>query len=138
MSKCIFCRIVSGVVPCHTIAESKDYIAFLDRAPLTEGHTIVVPKIHCETIWDTSEIGMYYQFVQDVGNHFRSKGFTYVDTMTLGRMVPHAHVHILPHNGDGSDWNTILEKIGELQCDSDRFLSPQKAGILSRRFGCMT
>jgi histidine triad (HIT) family protein len=51
-SSCSFCRIVSGSEPAHVIYEDADSIAFLDREPAAEGHTLAVPRLHARTIFD--------------------------------------------------------------------------------------
>ncbi|MCX6186081.1 MAG: HIT family protein, partial [Bacteroidetes bacterium] len=48
----IFSKIITGEIPCYKIAESKDYFAFLDISPLTKGHTLVVPKVETDYIFD--------------------------------------------------------------------------------------
>ena len=48
----IFTKIIQGDVPCHKIAESKDFLAFLDIAPLAKGHTLIIPKIEVDYIFN--------------------------------------------------------------------------------------
>jgi histidine triad (HIT) family protein len=48
----IFTKIIIGEIPCFKVAESKDYFAFLDIRPLTKGHTLVVPKVEVDYIFD--------------------------------------------------------------------------------------
>ena len=43
---CIFCKIVAGEIPCHKIYENGEVLAFLDVNPLSDGHTLVIPKLH--------------------------------------------------------------------------------------------
>lgn len=110
---CIFCKIINGVVPLYKIHETDRYLAFLDIAQFTEGHTLCIPKDHYEFIWDSPDIGGYFRFVKEVGEHFLEKGYTFVDTLTMGRDIPHAHVHIIPHNGDSQGWNRAIQGIGK-------------------------
>lgn len=131
---CVFCKIISGEIPSYKIGENDNYLALLDIARLTEGHTLVIPKVHFETIWDVTDIQGYFSFIQEVGNHFRDKGFKYVDSMTMGRMVPHAHFHVIPHTGDGSDWELAIEAIGNMQTDPNRRLSPEKGAELVEKY----
>ena len=55
----MFCNIVERKLPAYIVYEDDDYIAFLDSAPFNEGHTLVCPKKHGETVWDMTgeEIG---------------------------------------------------------------------------------
>lgn len=55
MPDCIFCQIAAGALPAHVVAEDDSTLAFLDRAPAAEGHTLVVPRSHASDIWDVSE-----------------------------------------------------------------------------------
>ncbi len=131
---CIFCKIVAGEVPSFKIAESEKFLAILDIAQYVDGHTIVIPKEHHEFVWDVPNVGEYFEFVQKVGNHYRDIGFKYVDTMTFGRMVPHAHVHLIPHNDDDPRWKEALAKMGEMQVDESRKLTNEKGNELQKRF----
>ena len=53
--ECVFCRIIARKLPAAIVYESENYIAFMDRAPFNEGHTLVCPKKHGETVWDMTE-----------------------------------------------------------------------------------
>lgn len=133
-SSCLFCKIVSGRIPCYIIHEDEHFLAFLDLAQFTEGHTIAVPKIHATSIWDVPNIGDYYAFIQKIGNHFKRIGFQYVDTMSFGRMVPHSHVHIVPHNLDSIEWKNALSVLGGYQHDPSRRPTPDKGAELVKKF----
>ena len=49
---CIFCKIARGEIPCTSVFESEELIAFLDISPVNKGHTLLVPKAHMETLFD--------------------------------------------------------------------------------------
>jgi histidine triad (HIT) family protein len=135
MDDCIFCKIIKGEVPCFKVYEDDNYLAFLDLSNFTEGHTLVVPKKHYRFVWDVDDIEGYFNVVKKISNHYRNNlGFAYVDTLTFGRMIPHAHVHLVPHNADSVDWEKALEKIGELQGDSTRKLSKEKGEEIANKF----
>ena len=120
MDDCIFCKIVKGEIPSYKIAENDKFLAFLDIAQIVQGHTLVIPKDHQHLIFDVPNIGEYFEFVKKVGNHFRELGYKYVDTVTMGRMVEHAHVHLVPHNANENDWINSLQPLFDLQLDEDR------------------
>lgn len=136
MDDCIFCKIANGEVPCYKIYEDDNYFAFLDLSNFTEGHTLVVPKKHYRFVWDVEDIEGYFKAVQKIANHFRDDlKYTYVDTLTFGRMVPHAHVHVIPHNSDNKDWEKALDGIGELQrSDSGRRLCKEEGERRAKKF----
>lgn len=120
MEDCIFCKIVNGDIPCFKIYEDENYIAFLDISQFVPGHTLIVPKQHYKYIWDVEDIGEYFKFAKSIADHFQSLGYQYVDTLTLGRMIPHAHIHLVPHNNKGNDWEKALSGIGDLQDNESR------------------
>ena len=134
MNDCIFCKIVKGEIPAYKIAENDNFFAFLDICQIVPGHTLVIPKEHYRFIWDVPEIGKYFEFVKEVGNHFRDIGYKYVDTITMGRGVPHSHIHIVPHNADENDWHKALEPIFELQLDENRRQSQEELISIQKKF----
>ena len=109
----IFTKIINGEIPCYKIAESKDYFAFLDIRPLTRGHTLVVPKIEVDYIFDL-ENELYaglYLFSKIVAEAIqKSVDCKRVGTAVIGLEVPHAHIHLVPMN-TLSDMNFAQEKL---------------------------
>ena len=134
MDDCIFCKIVKGEIPAFKIAENDDFLAFLDIAQFVDGHTLVIPKAHHHLIFDVPNIGEYFKFVKKVGNHFRELGYTYVDTITMGRMVEHAHVHLVPYKELENDWVKGLHKVHEMQLDEDRRPDKDKMESTQKKF----
>ncbi|MBN2100346.1 HIT domain-containing protein [Candidatus Dojkabacteria bacterium] len=134
---CIFCKIVKGDVPSYMVYEDELFLGFLDISQFVEGHTIVIPKKHFEVIWDVPYVDEYFKVVQKIGNHYRDLGFNYVDTLTFGRLVLHAHVHIVPHNDDNLDWKKALNVIGEFQRDKSRWPDPENGKRIAERFSLL-
>ncbi|TXK91229.1 HIT domain-containing protein, partial [Parageobacillus sp. SY1] len=52
MSECIFCKIVNGDIPAAKVYEDEHVLAFLDISQVTKGHTLVIPKVHKENIFE--------------------------------------------------------------------------------------
>ena len=98
----IFSRIVAGEIPCYKIAESEDYLAFLDINPLTEGHTLVIPKTEVDYIFDLEDdvLASLHVFSKRVA---RAIGAAFpcerIGVAVIGLEVPHAHIHLVPING---------------------------------------
>jgi histidine triad (HIT) family protein len=98
----IFSRIVSGEIPCYKIAESNDFLAFLDINPLCKGHTLVIPKREVDYLFDLreEELADIMVFARKValaiGKVIPCKR---VGVAVIGLEVPHAHVHLVPING---------------------------------------
>lgn len=95
----IFTKIINGEIPCHKVAETEDAIAFLDIRPLKRGHTLIVPKLEVDKIFDLPK--ETYDKVMDlayqVGNAIeKSIPCKRVGVAVLGLEVPHAHVHLIP------------------------------------------
>jgi histidine triad (HIT) family protein len=101
---CIFCHIVAGAKPCHKVLESDSVLCFMDIFPAMEGHTLVIPKQHFETVFDISEAAMQAvaAAVRRVAGAIRGElspdGITIaqVNGAAAGQTVMHYHVHLLP------------------------------------------
>ncbi len=134
MSDCLFCKIVSGDVPAYKIYEDDNYLAFLDIARFTDGHTIVIPKKHYRFIWDMDNVGSFYEFAVKIANHYRGLGYEFIDSASFGRLIPHAHYHLVPNKEDGNDWERALASIGDLQQDQSRRLTKEQATTILNKF----
>lgn len=97
----IFTKIVKGEIPCHKVAETDDFIAFLDIRPLTEGHTLVIPKKETDYIFDLDDemfTGLHL-FTKIVARAIeRSVKCARIGVCVMGLEVPHAHIHLIPIN----------------------------------------
>lgn len=130
---CIFCKIISGQIPCYKIYEDADFIAFLDISQFTPGHTLVVPKKHYRFVWDVENVAAYYEVVKKIANHYRSLGYTFVDSLIFGRLVPHAHIHILPHDGNNIEWNQALTSLDAFtQSEKPRLTTEQGQALVNK------
>ena len=97
----IFSRIVAGEIPCHRVAEDERFLAFLDIMPLAEGHTLVIPKVEVDRIWDLEPalLGDLHVFSQKVALALEDViPCQRVGQAVIGLEVPHAHVHLIPLN----------------------------------------
>lgn len=110
MTDCVFCKIAEGEIPADIVYEDENVVAFLDANPLTEGHTLVVPREHVERVGDISAdlAGPYFEpvprIVDAVEAAVGADGATLAwnDGSAAGQEVPHAHLHIVPRwRGDG-------------------------------------
>ncbi len=100
----IFSKIIAGDIPCYKIAEDEKYFAFLDINPLQEGHTLVIPKVEVDYIFDLDDntLAGLHVFAQKIAKAI-DKAVTCkrVGVAVLGLEVPHAHVHLVPLQGEG-------------------------------------
>lgn len=100
----IFSRIVKGEIPSYKVAEDDNYYAFLDINPLTEGHTLVIPKREEDYIFDLSdeELSGMVVFAKRIAEKQKAAfGCKKVAMVVLGLEVPHAHIHLIPMNSEG-------------------------------------
>ena len=133
-NSCVFCKIVRNEIPSYKIYEDESYIAFLDISQFTKGHTLVVPKKHYRFVWDIEDIENYFNIVKKISLHYQNDlGFKYVDSLVFGKLVHHAHVHLVPNNGDDEDWNQALSGLEYLHSD-ERKLTPEQGEVLVQKF----
>jgi histidine triad (HIT) family protein len=108
----IFTKIVNGEIHCYKVAETRDYLAFLDVRPLAKGHTLVIPKQEIDYIFDIEDeqyAGLLL-FAKIVAKAVKKAvPCTKVGVAVIGLEVPHAHVHLVPMN-----------EVGDLSFDRER------------------
>jgi histidine triad (HIT) family protein len=107
---CAFCKMVAGEIPVTKIYEDEVVLAFLDIGPVSDGHTLVIPKQHFEKLHEcppdilsqvSSRIG---KIAGAVASGMNSDGYNVLcnNGRTAGQLVEHLHFHIIPRNaGDG-------------------------------------
>jgi histidine triad (HIT) family protein len=121
----IFSKIIAGEIPCYKIAENDKFIAFLDIFPVKEGHTLVVPKIEIDKLFDLPDeyLSELLVFAKPIA-HAIEKAFpcNRVSIITIGLEVPHAHVHLIPMDKT-SDMSPEKAK---LKLSSDELIEVQK------------
>jgi histidine triad (HIT) family protein len=95
----IFTKIIKGEIPSHKVYEDDKTLAFLDVHPVQPGHTLVIPKIQVEFVWDLDpeDYSALMETVKKVAQRLRETlGKTYMGEQVIGVDVPHAHVHLIP------------------------------------------
>lgn len=100
----IFSRIIAGEIPSYKVAEDAHHYAFLDINPLSEGHTLVVPKREVDYIFDLSdeEYAALQLFAKRVASAVeKAVNCKRIATAVIGLEVPHAHIHLVPINSEG-------------------------------------
>lgn len=110
MNDCIFCKILKGELPSHKIYEDEYVYAFLDISCDCYGHTLVIPKKHCENVLDCDSVSLVHILpaIQKISRHFvEDCGFSGVNVLNASgksaeQSVFHLHFHIIPRkDGDG-------------------------------------
>jgi len=110
---CIFCKIVTGQIPAIKIYEDEQVFAFLDIGPVSDGHTLVVPKQHIEKLHECpSELlgpvsSVLVKIARAVSTGMNSDGYNVLcnNGRAAGQLVGHVHFHIIPRNDDDGVFN---------------------------------
>ncbi len=95
----IFTKIIKGEIPCYKIAENEDFFAFLDINPLRAGHTLVVPKLETDYVFDLDDVNLtgIILFSRKIAIAIKSAiPCSRIGVAILGLEVPHAHIHLVP------------------------------------------
>src|SRR3989344_1864582 len=99
-SNCIFCKIVRGEIPSYKVYEDDQYLAFLDINPQSPGHVQVIPKEHYRWVWDTPDIGKYFEVVKKIAKaQQKAFGTNFILSKIIGDEVEHAHIWVYPNSG---------------------------------------
>lgn len=97
----IFSKIIAGEIPSYRIHEDDRYYAFLDINPLAEGHTLVIPKVETDYLFDLQDdlLADMMVFAKKVAMAMdQTMACKRVGVAVLGLEVPHAHIHLVPIN----------------------------------------
>ncbi|MDB5013799.1 MAG: hypothetical protein JWQ25_2001 [Daejeonella sp.] len=109
----IFSKIISGEIPAHKVAETKDFLAFLDIQPLAVGHVLVIPKKEVDYIFDLDDetyTGLMI-FAKTVAKGLKKAvPCPKVGVTVIGLEVPHTHIHLIPMHSV-SDMNFSKPKL---------------------------
>ena len=98
----IFTRIIQGEIPCHKVAEDDRFLAFLDINPLREGHTLVIPKVEIDYLFDLDDdlLAGILPFAKGVARKIKAVvPCDRIGVTVIGLEVPHAHIHLIPIDG---------------------------------------
>ena len=110
MSDCVFCKIVTGQIPCTRVWEDDVCLAFLDIGPISPGHTLVIPKKHYESVSEMPAdeaahiASKFPALAAAVKEAVGADGINILQNNgpSAGQVVPHLHIHLIPRwPGDG-------------------------------------
>lgn len=120
----IFTRIIQGEIPCEKILEDADWFAFMDIRPINPGHTLVIPKIEIDELFEVADdvLRGAMPFAKRIAKAMkRSVPCERIGIMVAGFEVPHAHIHLVPIHGEG-----------ELTFSRARAAKPEELATLGR------
>ena len=124
---CVFCAIIRGQSPVAKVYENDTFLAFMDKYPITFGHTLVLPKYHYADLFKMTEaeVGNLYRMVHNIASAvYSATGAQGLNTgqnngKAANQIVPHVHVHIIPrYDKDSRDGKWPSRKVtdyGELE-----------------------
>jgi len=125
----IFTKIINGEIPCYKIAENEHFISFLDIQPVTKGHSLVIPKLEVDYMFDLPDdiyTGLHL-FAKKIAVALRKAiPCKRICTAVVGLEVPHTHIHLIPANSihdvnftnprlkfTSDEYNAIIKSIQE-------------------------
>ena len=122
---CVFCEIVAGRSRAEVVLDEEKLIAFLDVRPVFQGHVLVVPKEHHETLMDLPNallepvLGATKRIATAVERGLGAEGSWIAINNRVSQTVPHLHVHVVPRRkGDGLKgffWPRVKYREGEME-----------------------
>jgi|TARA_B100001094_G_scaffold152592_1_gene147685 histidine triad (HIT) family protein len=128
MSDSIFTKIINGDIPCYKILENEHFVSFLDINPIKEGHTLVVPKLQVDYIYDLPNdiFAGLFNFSKIVAQKLKSSiECDRIGISVVGLEVPHAHIHLIPIN-EISDMSFEKPRIHPSKIELDKVLKKIK------------
>ena len=132
---CIFCKIVNGEIPCTKVFEDDHVLAFMDINPLNDGHLLVIPKTHANTILEIEErdfmavTAAVHKIAGAVQAALKPDGMNLLQLngKAANQVVPHLHVHIVPRwSGDDlkiSQWEIVPGDFEKINGVAERIVS---------------
>ena len=121
MDDCIFCKIVKGDLPCFKVYEDDTSLAFEDINPVTKGHTLIVPKIHAENLWDIPPeylTGVHLtsqKVIKAIKEVLKPSGVVAIQLNGRGvnQVVMHFHLHLIPREEGAPPLPMTTWELGE-------------------------
>ncbi|MFZ3589798.1 HIT family protein [Bacillus sp. DJP31] len=112
---CIFCKIVKGDIPSAKVFENEHVLAFLDISQVSKGHTLIIPKIHKENVFElSSETAQeIFKVVPKISNSIKNQlsplGLNLLNNNgeLAGQSVFHFHLHLIPRYGRGDGFGAV-------------------------------
>jgi histidine triad (HIT) family protein len=131
MADCIFCQIVEGKIPCYKVYEDEEFLGFLDISQIVDGHTLLIPKKHVRWVWKIENVGGFYKTAGRIVRKMQQvTGEEFVASVTLGMMIEHAHLHLLPK----TEGNVQLVWDGWIKARGMRKMESKKLKELAEKF----
>jgi histidine triad (HIT) family protein len=136
-SECVFCKIIAGQIPATKLYEDENVLAFLDIGPISDGHTLVIAKEHCEKIHQCrpESLAKVWQVMPKIAGAVSAAlecpGYNILcnNGRAAGQVVEHLHFHIIPRrSGDGllDGWPAYKYGEGKMETIAEKILAKLK------------
>ena len=131
MDTCLFCKIIEGEIPSYKIYEDDKTLSFLDVFPISEGHSLIVPKIHAQFIEELDDETAFAIFKTTIKISKKLRDKLNVPATTIGihngkesgQEIPYTHIHVIPREeSDGGGPINIVMANGKLKKPTDEEL----------------
>ncbi len=136
MDDCIFCKIVKGEIPCIKVYEDDFILSFKDVNPISDGHTLIIPKRHAENIWEVSEeeISAIHlaskKIAAAIKNALQPEGIAVLQLngRAVNQVVMHYHLHLIPRLAGGpelkmTEWELKPGDMDKIKQNAEKIIS---------------
>jgi histidine triad (HIT) family protein len=133
MEDCIFCKIIRGEIPCVKVCEDERILAFADINPISDGHTLIIPKAHAENIWEieTEDLVSIHRAAKKVAAAIKTAldpvgvACLQLNGRGVNQLVMHYHLHLIPRLPGApklsvTDWELIPGNMDAIKQTADK------------------
>ncbi|MBW1888175.1 MAG: HIT family protein [Deltaproteobacteria bacterium] len=126
MEDCIFCKIIKGEIPSFKIYEDDKVFAFEDINPISDGHTLIIPKKHAQNLWEISGEDLTavhlasQKIIQAMKEALNPTGVALLQLNGRGanQVVMHYHIHLVPRTGGAPELSISTWELNEGDMDA--------------------
>jgi len=126
MEDCIFCKIIKGEIPSFKVYEDDKVFAFEDINPISDGHTLIIPKKHAANLWEISAEDLTsvhlasQKIIHAIKEVLNPTGVALLQLNGRGanQVVMHYHLHLVPRTGDAPELSITTWEFNEGDMDA--------------------
>ena len=134
MENCIFCKIINKEIPSNIVYEDENFLAFLDIAKATNGHTILIPKKHVKNIIECDDVTLGEMMIvakkiaSNLMKKLNAEGCNILTNCNevAGQTCFHFHIHIIPRYNDLDGFEPLFRENKNIELSSQEILNKIK------------
>ena len=139
MDDCIFCKIIKGEIPSFKVYEDDRVYAFADINPVSDGHTLIIPKVHAENLGEIAEEDLVavHRVSQKMYNAMRTAlgadgvALMQANGKSVNQVVMHYHLHLIPRKNSESrlsvtSWELVPGDMAAIKATSEKIAAAVK------------